>query len=63
MLSPTEWRDNEEVFEAVASALEQMDGGFTAVSRDEPDCYGGMGYVQITAPDGTRYQLALYRES
>jgi hypothetical protein len=64
-----EWSDEQEVFEMVASALEQMadkmmdvessDSAVRVSAFDERGCYGDQGTITITI-DGRKFALDLH---
>lgn len=60
MLVNREWQEEPELFEAVASALEE--GDFQSMAYDEHGNYGEKGYIVIKTEDGRRFSLSLSEE-
>ena len=61
MLIQREWRNEPEVFEAIAEVLGDLVGCHATV-RDEEGSYGEQGYITIHKPDGRRFRLELSEE-
>lgn len=53
-----EWQDNQELFEAVADALDNVDVG-QVQALDEEGRYGDCGTITITV-DGRKFSLELH---
>ena len=57
-----EWMDTPELFELVSEAMfngeADSDGRIDVQAREEPDGYGGSGYIEVKH-DGRRFRLEL----
>lgn len=61
MKRKSEWRDNEDLFNAVTDALQHS--GIDADARDEEGCYREQGTITIRTADGRHFALEIHELS